>query len=226
MGRPLAAPITRVATGYRVEMPSAPGSRRRVRHVFTTHRAAERWRDQALAAHRGGLPLPTPSSAQLGGAPASAASAPQAGSDDDSFRTWGDRWATEYFRELGRAGGAREVQARGHIALIATWMEARDLRLTDMDREQVKAMILPWAGRGITSPSRNSPAGTNTIASPSATNPYNGTKECRSYAMPRHTAAVIPPSSDVSLLSVNRVASGCGDGLNGHGEAALRGGQP
>ncbi len=145
MARPLTGTRRATARGHYRALPTAAGAKGRTAHVFADERAADAWLAAGIADLRAGRSLLAPDPADLAGA------RPRPARRGTEFRAMAGDWAVEHYQELRRADPAREASVAARIEVIATWMEARDLLLETMTRDQVKALSL-FLARGQGSP--------------------------------------------------------------------------
>ena len=134
MSRPLTGSKKQTAKGWEVSLPIHRGSKNRQPYTFRTEAAADRWLAAGRAAIEAGEPLPTPAVNDV------VPGTRKRRSDGTPFRPMGERWADEYYLELGRAELDREGTVRAHINRIDAFMKKRGLVLETMVRDEVKAL--------------------------------------------------------------------------------------
>lgn len=119
MSRPLQGTKRQTATGWEAALPVERGSTKRVRWVFLTEDAAQRWLDVAKSDIQHGRSLTQPSPVDL--APTKGRKATPTGT---AFRDMATQWADERYLKIQSGGPSREVTVRSHIRRISDWMES------------------------------------------------------------------------------------------------------
>lgn len=132
MARPLRGTLTRTATGWRVEVPSSPGSPTRRRYTFDDEGAARAWRQAAIEALRNGHRPPEPSSGRSG-----------------ELVTFGD-FASAWHREeygLGNHAGAERARAvEKDLLMVCAYLDGLGYTPATLTREVFQRVLRQWAG--------------------------------------------------------------------------------
>lgn len=137
MGRPLNGTLVETASGWRVEVPSARGSKRRVRRTFDSKSEAVAWRETAITALTQDRPLPD------------RASRPAPAGPEARGRTRFMEVAEPWHRELvlsNQAQVERTEAVLDDLRKIGAYFDQHGLFLETLDREEYLTILRQWAG--------------------------------------------------------------------------------